>query len=406
MPLDVRTIEATELAAWLSAMAATFFHDSPPGYADWFLPEVDLSRTWASFDGERVVGTLRSFANVFTAPGGGQVPAAALTNVTVLGTHHRRGLLSRMITADLEASAERGETIGILIASEYPIYGRFGYGPAVEGAKYRIDTRGSRFRRAAAGSVEQIDLATLRREAPPLYERLRAVQPGAIRRSDRWWDRTLRQIEVPGDEKPTGYCALYRSESGSPEGYVRYRVDPTWQDMIPDGLLHLDEMVATNEDAYEALWQYVCGIDLVRTIEAHDRPVDEVLPYLLSDGRAVRQVSRYDFVWVRVLDVCAALSGRRYGSEKRMVIEVVDRLGFANGRYVLDAAEDGATCFRTQAEADLTMPVDSLGAIYAGGTPLRVLAEAGRIDEHRPGALREASLLFASYRAPWTSTWF
>ena len=59
---------------------------------------------------------------------------AALTNVTVAPTHRRRGLLRRMITNDLRSAADRGEPVGIPIASEYPIYGRFGYGAAAEGA--------------------------------------------------------------------------------------------------------------------------------------------------------------------------------------------------------------------------------------------------------------------------------
>jgi predicted acetyltransferase len=311
-----------------------------------------------------------------------------------------------MITADLAGAAERGESIGILIASEYPIYGRFGYGPAIEAAKYTIETPKARFREPGVGTVERVDLAQLRQEAPALFDRFRLSQPGSIKRSDRWWDRALRQVPEPGAEPHKGYQAIYRSPEGEPQGYLRYEAKQDWEDMRPKGVLTVNELVATTPGAYRRLWQYCCDVDLMTTIEAGDRPVVEPLVYLLFDGRAVRQSARYDFVWVRVLDVCAALEGRRYAVEGRVVIEVVDPLGHATSRYCLDGGPDGAKCSRSEESPELTMPVDSLGSIYVGGSSLHALAQAGRVDEHRDGALRKADVMFSSYLTPWCSTWF
>jgi predicted acetyltransferase len=406
MAPTVRNIEASDIHAWVRCMGVGFLNPSSDEFADYFLDDVDLDRAWGAFDGERVVGTLRSFATAFTVPGPAEVNAAALTNVTVAPTHRRQGLLTEMITADLHDAAERGEPVGILIASEYPIYGRFGYGAAIEGATYTVDLVSTRFRRPTNGSVELVDLATLRAEAPGLYERFRRARPGSIERSARWWDRVLHQVEVPGDKAPEGYRALYRSPAGEPEGYVRYRGAQEWDHMRKRGELTVDELVAVTPSAYERLWRYCCEVDLVTTIRASDRPVDEGLGWLLEDARAVRQAGRFDFVWVRVLDVGGALSARRYASEGRLVIEVVDALGFASGRFVVDGGPSGAQCQRTDEAADLSMPVDALGSLYAGGVSARVLGEAGRIDEHRPRALERADGMFRSSPAPWCSTWF
>jgi predicted acetyltransferase len=406
MPIDVRTIKAGELPDWLGCMGVAFFHEMASGYAEYFLPEVDLGRTWAGFDGKQVVATLRSFETSFTVPGPGQVSAAALTNVTVATTHRRSGQLTKMITADLAGAAERGEAIGILIASEYPIYGRFGYGPGIEAARYTVDTLNTHFLQPGIGTVERVDLATLRREAPPLYDRVRLAQPGAITRSDRWWDRVLQQVPTPGAEPYKGYSALYRSPDGEPQGYVRYQGKQDWDDMRPKGVLTINELVATSPGAYQRLWQYCFDVDLMTTIEAGDRSVVEPLAYLVTDARAVRQSLRYDFVWIRVLDVCAALSGRRYPVEDHLVIEVVDPLGHASGCYALDGGPDGAKCSRSDEAADLTMPVDAMGTIYVGGVSPYALALAGRVDEHRDGALAKAALMFSSYRHPWCSTRF
>ena len=406
MSLTVRTIEASEIDDWARCMGVGFLFPIADGYPEYYLPEVDLDRTWGAFDDGRVVGTLRSFATPFTAPGPAEISVAALTNVTVAPTHRRQGLLTKMITADLRASAERGEALGILIASEYPIYGRFGYGAAVEGASYEVDLRTTRFRHPRDGTTELVDEGTLRREAPALYERFRLGQTGSIGRSERWWDRALHQVEVPGDKPAPGYQVLYRSPDGTPEGYVRYRATQSSEGMRSTGELTVDELVAVTPAAYEQLWHYCCDVDLVVTVRAGDRPVDEHLGWLLQDGRAVRQHTRYDFVWVRVLDVVAALSSRRYGTDGRLVVEVSDPHGFATGRFALEGGPGGATCAPTRDDAELTLSVDALGSLYAGGVSPHVLRAAGRIEEHRDGALHRAAAMFQTSTAPWCSTWF
>jgi len=390
----------------VAQLGVGFHWDVASGYADYFADTIDLDRTWAAFDGSAVVGTLRSFATALTVPGPRDVSAAALTNVTVAPTHRRQGRLSQLIEADLRASAARGEAVGILIASEYPIYGRFGYGPAAETARYTVDTRGLHFRDAVRGTVELTDRAALRKDAPALYDRYRATQPGAIERPGDWWDRVLRQVEVPGDEPAKGQVAVYRSADGVLEGYVRYEGKGDWDGMRPQGTLQLRELLSVSPEAYAALWSYCSTIDLLTTIDASERPVDEVLPYLVTDARAVKFTSRNDFVWVRVLDACGALAGRAYGTEGRLVLDVVDTLGLTQGRVALEGGPDGASCAPTTKDPDLTVPVDVLGSLYLGGVAARTLALAGRLDEHRSGAVATADAMFRTSRAPWCSTWF
>jgi predicted acetyltransferase len=120
----------------------------------------------------------------------------------------------------------------------------------------------------------------------------------------------------------------------------------------------------------------------------------------------VRQSGRFDFIWVRVLDVAAALSARRYLTKGRLVIEVTDGQGIAGGRFALDGGPDGATCTSTNATADLTLPVDTLGSMYLGGMSLLALADAGRVDEHSSGAVMRADTMFRSPVTPWCTTWF
>src|SRR5690606_26413847 len=102
----------------------------------------------------------------------------------------------------------------------------------------------------------------------------------------------------------------------------------------------------------------------------------------------VRETHRFDFLWVRPLDVVAALQARTYATDGSVVLEVRDPLEIAAGRYRLDVSGGRATCRRTDESADLTLPVRALGAVYLGGIRLAGLHAAGWLDEERAGAVR------------------
>ena len=407
MAIDVRTVSEDEFPAWIAAMSTGFFSHAREGEAEVRRIGVDLSRVWGAFDGETIVGTLRSWPSDLTLPGGGIVTAAALTNVTVRSTHRRQGLLTRMLEPDLRLAVDRGEPAGILIGAEYPIYGRYGYGPATRFCSMSIDARAARFLHdRPAGSVELIDHAALRKVGPELYERVRRQVPGSISRTEHWWDRVCRIVEIPGEDPFKGFLALGRDQHGEPDGYLEYKVESKFDSHRPAALLTIEELVSTTPAAYERLWRYACEVDWVNTVTAADRSVDELLPWLVVDARGVTTTAPADFQWVRPLDVPALLSSRTYLAPGRVVLEVVDPLGYAAGRFVVDGGPEGATCAATTESAGLTLGVDVLGAVTLGDHSLRQLAAAGLLDVHDAAALAVADVMFRGEVTPWCSTWF
>jgi predicted acetyltransferase len=408
MQLDVRTITDDEVAAWCDATNRGFVNPAP-GAPDAALrrSQMDLDRTWGGFDGSAVVSTLRSFPTGLTVPGGRMLDVSAVTAVTTTATHRRRGLGSRMVLGELAASAERGEAAAVLIAAEWPIYGRFGYGPATEHQTVRLDATAARMRQRPAGTVEFATPHDARAAAREVYERHRAARPGEIGRTDRAMDIQFGLIRFPSwPEIKKAFTVIARDGAGTPVGVARYTVEEKDAHRRPAGEISVDQFISDGPLGSALLWWHFANLDLVGTVVAEDRPPDEVLPLLLVDARHARAEDRFDFLWVRPLDVPAMLSTRDYLTTGTVVLEVVDKAGFAAGRYALDAAATGATCERTDAPADLTLDVATLGSAYLGGYQLRTLGAAGLVEEHSPGALARADALFTSPVTPWCSTWF
>jgi predicted acetyltransferase len=408
MSVEIRTITAEEASAYRRAVRSGFFEahtvDDDDFARDMGEP---FDRRYVAVDGDEMVATYGSFATELTVPGGATVPAGAVTAVTCRATHRRQGILTRIIGTDMADSRERGEVADVLIAAEYPIYGRFGFGPAVRGSEWELDTARARFTDEGAGSIQLVDAATFRKQAPAAFDRLRVSRPGMLGRDDVRWDIIADIRRSPESDKPwAGFRALCVDDGGTVQGYARYTVDGEFEHMRPKSTVQLVEMAAATPAAEARLWWYVSQLDWVTTVKAGDRPLDEVLPWLLADGRHARQSSCFDFIWLRPLDVGRLLGARSYDSTGRVVFEVDDPHGLTTGRYALDAGPDGATCTTTTETADLTLPVRTLGAVSLGDVRLDLLHRAGWLDEHVPGAVARAAGLFAGAVTPWCNTWF
>jgi predicted acetyltransferase len=409
----VRTIDPSELVDWSAAMAHA--HGGTAADADavaefrraHFEPG-DAERLIGALDGSRIVGTYRSFGTSLTVPGGARVAVAAVTNVAVVPTHRRRGLLRAMSDQDLRADRERGEVAAILIASEFGIYGRYGYGPATEHATWTFERARAAFADPlrVGGDLEVVPTAEALASLPAVFERHLAVQPGDIARRAYWWEVDLGRTTFPGRTPWVGWIVVHRAADGTPDGFVRYHVEDRWEGRAPALKVHVDELLASDPSVEAVLWRHVLDIDLVLTIEAADRRVDEPVVWRLADARAASMSGRTDFVWLRALDLPRLLEARRYAIAGSVVLEIVDPAGFAAGRFRLDGGPDGARCRPTRARAELRLPVGVLGSVVLGGVPLRRLADAGRLDVLDGRALATADAMFAWPIAPWCTSWF
>jgi predicted acetyltransferase len=408
--LTLRPIAENELAAFVQVDRTGFGLDFGEQNVRDAAALLELDRTLAAFDGNHIVGTAAAFSFELTLPGLTLAPAAGVTWVAVLPTHRRRGVLRALMARQLDDIAGRGEPLAILGASEAPIYGRFGYGPASRRHVVRVDTRRAAFRAPVAddGRVVLVDADTAAKLLPSVFDRVRLRTPGDHQNSDGFWQYWFLDKEHWRDGATARFYVVHETAAGEADGFAAYRLKSGWDDHgVPDGELRLEWLITAEATARAALWRYLLDVDLVDTLRAEWVPVDDPLRLLLADPRAARIVAEVDDVWARVLDVPAALAARRYGVEGGLVLEVADPLRPQTaGRFALEGGPDGARCRRTDAEPDLSMAVDALGSLSLGGVGVGALARAGLVHAHRPDALRRADALFRSDPLPFNQTEF
>jgi len=412
VPITIRPVTADELLPWFQQLATTFFiwPIEPEGSTKMPWATKDLDRRIAAFDGERIVGTYRTFATELTLPGGARIQASAVSAVSTRPTHRRQGILTKLIDYDVEACVERGDVASVLYAAEWPIYGRFGYGPATWQARWTLQTRAANILAPPSGTIEVLPAAEAREIVADIHRRAAARRAGDIQRPDHNWEVDLGLMDSPGRTRWKGSIAIHRADDGTPDGYLLLRGEERWDEGIPDNIAKVDELIGVTPAAEVELWRYVLSLDLVSEARANGLPPDLSLMWHLTDGRAAQLVRVNDGLWLRPFDVPRLLGGRAYERDGRVVIEVVDRLGEkngpANGRFRLDASGSGATCRTTSDPADVTLTASVLGAASLGGTRLADAGRAGGAEEATPGALAALDLLLRTSVQPWCSTFF
>lgn len=408
MALDLRPVTEEEWPAYVRAVEAAFgSHPDDEDITAW-RSVTDIDRTLAVFEGDRIVGNAGAFSLELTVPGDATIPMAGVTAVGVRSTHRRKGVLTAMMRKQLEDVRDRGEPMAGLYASESIIYGRFGYGIASSQVQITIDTDRADYRSPLPeGRLDIVDSEGAAKVLPEVFDRSRRQTPGDVTRSAGWWDIFFKDKEKDRRGASALFFVVHESEPGQADGYVAYRVKGDWPGGLPGATIGIHDMACTSDAAYTNLWRQVLDVDLVTKVDSWKRPVDEPLRWLLADPRRMQVKALTDELWLRPIDVPACLTARNYPAEGRIVIEVVDGfLTSSAGRFALDAGPDGAACTPTTDSADLTLGVAELGSIYLGGVSASALARAGRADEHSPGALRRADLLFSSPRAPYCRTMF
>ena len=229
-----------------------------------------------------------------------------------------------------------------------------------------------------------------------------------------------RAILVEADGVLAGTAAAYTRDLTVPGGVVpaahvtMVGVDPTFRrqrvltrmithqlaDVRARGEVMVREVVTATTEAYRSIWHHLLTVDLTRSTSWWYGAVDEPLQFLVDEPR--RLGSRMgDALWVRLVDLPAALAARRYAAPVDVVLEVDDPLLPDNsGTWHLAGDPAGAKCAPADRPAELRCEIGALAAAYLGDASLTTLAAAGRVHELVPGTLAAAATAFGWPRPP------
>ncbi|BDV31123.1 GNAT family N-acetyltransferase [Microbacterium terricola] len=353
------------------------------------------------------VGTFASWVSELTVPGGTSIPSCAISSVTVAPTHHRRGIARAMMEGELRAADALGVPVAVLTVSESTLYGRYGFASAAAAVSLRIETRRAGWTGPAApGRVDFISRERWRELAPQVHERGRTRRAGEIEMPGGHWDRLARtrpDAEDPGKVRAVQYAGL----DGDVTGVAVYSVEENHDDFTKS-IAHVHLLLAGDDDAYAGLWRFFLQLDLIGEVRASELSLDEPLLWMIADQRAAVITVR-DHQYVRVLDVPAALTARRYGAAGVFALDVADPLGIGGGRWVLRVDADGAGAVSPwegdapEGAVRVQLGTAELSALYLGGVSAAALATAGRLRASDVVALART---FAWHESPRLSFWY
>lgn len=360
-----------------------------------------------AIDADVPVATFAWFEKLVNVGGGRLVPGHLITWVTVRPTHRRRGLLRSLMTTDLAEAKAAGYPFAALTATEGGIYSRFGFGVATWSHAIEVDTSpGFSMLQEPDRRVEMCNPEVLRELAPIIYGKFMRTSPGAMERQQTYIERSTGALNVEtGDEDRGVRAALHFDENGEPDGYVAYKF-AGWSQTPPT--IKLIDFVASSDEAYASLWSFMAAIDLSTRVTFGESSEDSPLPWLLTDSRRVKTVGTEDAIWLRILDVVAALEARPWYVAGSLVIDIDDPLGLTGGKFRVTSDGENAVVEKASdnTPADLGLGIAELGSLYFGGADPMILVRAGRIEEYKPGSALKASAMFSLERLPYSPNGF
>ncbi len=332
------------------------------------------------------------------------VPCAGLTWVGVHPDDRRTGVLTTMLRHHLEDVREQGYALGALHASELGIYGRFGYGQASFGV--RVEVGGG-----ADVTAPGVDTAGIRTElvegvGDSVAERVGRVQLAVAARQVGQVGLTPEHARrrfrpAPAEERGSERArVLFAVRDGADVGYAVVRRTHKWANSLPQGTLECSDLTAADPAARLALVRRLVAFDLIGSVSLPAGSLEDEVVWWLGGPRAVK-ARVHDALWVRVLDIGAALPLRGYSADVDLVLDVADeRCPWNARRWRLAASGGVARCEPTDAPADVRLPVQALGSAYLGGRSVAAMARQGLVEEMTPGSVRTLSRAFATDVAP------
>jgi predicted acetyltransferase len=388
---------ATRRRGWIEAVLRGFSEDRPDDDAverwvkHYRADQVTVRGAWLP-EGEFGAGPMpvATYASLDKTLNAGRelLPLRMITDVTTSATHRRQGLLRRMIEDDLADAVAAGVPIAALTAAEATIYGRWGFGPSTFRVSVEVDTTpGFGFRDFVdPGRVELVEPADAWPHVKAVFDTFHARQRGSVA-----WPSPYEDMHTGAWDPQSGganrklRAAVHLDATGAVDGFVLWKPGE-------DNTVKVDEMATLTPQAQLALWSFLGSMDRVAKVTFNLFHPDDPLMWALTDLNRVKTTEVKEFLWLRLLDVPRCLAARPWSADGSVVVEVDDPQGHAAGRFAVTTADGVATATRTDDEPDVRLTAETLGSLYLGAVPVRLLHRAGRLAGSDEAVRRLASM--------------
>ena len=349
-------------------IAAAAFGVSVAEEAAWALG-VGHDNLRLAYQGDTVVGGL-ALLMMGQWFGGRTLPMTGIAGVAIAPEHRGTGVGSRLMRVSLTDLRDKGVPLAALYAATQPIYRRVGFETAGYRTRFELPLQAiDGFDRSLAlQPVTLDDLAAL--EA--IYTVRARQSNGHLLRSPFVWQRLFRPM--PAGQPVFAFMVL---NDQTPEGYVICeQVDGGAKGLS----LRVRDLVFLSQGAARRIWTLLadhraqCGA--VTWVGAPNEPG---LHLLAEDGATVSQWQHW---MLRLLDVPAALAGRKYPPNLRMTVhlEMMDpAMGWNDGRFQMQVAK-GSVKVDPGGDGKVRITVNALAALYSGYLSPWDLKRLGTID--------------------------
>lgn len=319
-------------------------------------------------------GVVNGFAGAIALPGGTYVSHLAVTHVGVAPTQTRNGIARALLSEQLRRAHAQGYVVAGLRASDARIYGRYGYGIASWSVRQDVDlTNGGRPKPERSTDLRVVDAF----ESFDLFQKIAAVVPSPRSASLQRWDGWWKIQEFRTRHGSTPHHAVVVGAKGAERGYIRFHIQATdnWFTATQRTAI-VDDLIAHDDDAWRALLGHVLSQDILHKVILPSRPVDDPLPRLVENARAVQTSELRDESWIRPLDLHKFLNARSYNATQDVVLRIEDQLiPENNGVWTING--DGA--MQNGENPSITLPVDAVSELVFGASSASSLAATGRI---------------------------
>ncbi len=399
MPIELRPIRSDEFDQLGHLTSYVYGGNHGDGPENTITATTRPEWTLCAFDGARLVSSFSTIPFTMRA-NGTAVPMGGVSAVGTLPEYRRRGLVRRISTQAFADMRERGQAVASLWASQAAIYQRYGYAMASVLRSYRMDTADIGFFDGDEGSsqVERLDVGAGYDLVKRVYIAFIADRMCYLHRARPLW---LNNALDEDDAQGPIHIALSRDASGEPDGYAIYTLRAGRRDHASRNQeIVIRDLAWLSPDAYRSLWSFIRRHDLVGSVRWDNAPSDDPAVELFMEPRLLH-ARDHEGLWLRMVDVPAALAGRGWNADGELSLSVAeDALAPWNtGIWRLSVADGSAEVTPGAASADLQLSVKALALLYTGRRSARELAAWGML-EGAPPALRRADALFATPHAP------